>query len=345
MKVCIAYHEKFIEHNLGVLHPERPRRLVEIVSLLRKELYDKLDFIEPKEADEKDLLKVHSKDYIDLVKRLSERGGLIDLDTPVPKGTFEIAKLAVGAGIRVVSEIHKESYKADFALVRPPGHHAGKDFGGGFCYFNNIAIAVRYLQSRGIKKCAILDWDAHHGNGTQDIFYDDPTVLYFSTHQSPLYPGTGKIDEIGINEGEGYNINFPLKAGTTGKSFEFILDEIFIPVVREFEPDFVLVSAGYDAYFRDPLTNLNFTVETYANATRKVKELSEEICEGRLAFFLEGGYELKGLSYSVLATVSTLVDSPIVIEPYRVGEQKVDEYVKDRVEKLKKVLMKYWSVF
>jgi len=277
---------------------------------------------------------------------MSKIGGILDPDTPVPKETYEIARLSSGGAIEAGRLVCEKIVDASFALIRPPGHHAGKDFGGGFCYLNNTAIQIRYLQAnKKVKKVAILDWDAHHGNGTQDIFYDDDSVLYFSTHQFPFYPFTGDFNEIGKDKGKGFNVNVPLDVGTSGKDFEYIVKEIFIPIVKEFKPDLITVSAGYDAYFLDPLTSLNFSVTTYANVTKLLKETAKKICGGKVSFILEGGYHLIGLSHSVLATVLTLLDSKRIKEPYLPPEQKISREIKERVKKLKKILNEYWNVF
>ena len=205
---------------------------------------------------------------------------------------------------------------------------------------------IEHLKAKyGLKKFAVLDWDVHHGNGTQDIYYYDPSVLYFSTHQSPLYPGTGMFQEIGEGAGKGYKINFPLMSQTSGKSFEYILEEIFVPVVESFKPDMICVSAGYDAYFRDPIANLNFSIMTYVNATEVVKKLADKVCDGRAVVILEGGYDLDALPQCVLATVSKLAGFDKIKESYPPPEQKIDDSVRIKTDQLKKILSNYWNVF
>ena len=190
MRVAIIHHKKFIEHELGFGHPERPERLVATLELLRNIIDEKKIFlIEARSATEDDLVRVHTDEYVERVRRLSEIGGMIDLDTPAPKGSYERALMAAGGALLAGELVADGSYESSFALTRPPGHHAGMNYGGGFCFFNNVAVMINYLkEKKGFKKFLILDWDVHHGNGTQDIFYRDPSVLYFSIHQMPLYP-------------------------------------------------------------------------------------------------------------------------------------------------------------
>lgn len=347
MKTGIIYHEKYLEHNLGLGHPESPERLKKTMEVLKKFL-DKpnIKLIKPTPAKEEDLLRVHTKDYVENIKSMSQTGSALTMDTPVPSGVYEIAKLSAGGAILGGKLVCDKKVDNAFALIRPPGHHAGKNFGGGFCYFNNIAVMIEYLRAHhNLKKFAILDYDAHHGNGTQDIFYEDPSVLYFSTHQSPLYPGTGKIDEIGEGKGKGFNVNIPLNPGTSGVSFIFILKEIFIPLTQEFKPDIICISAGYDAYFKDPLTNLNFTIQTYADTIRLVKDVAEKVCDRKIIILLEGGYNLDALSQGVLATVSTLAGLNEIKEPYPTPEQKIDNEMKERILAIKKILFDHWKIF
>ena len=344
MKTAIIYHPKYVEHNLGEGHPERPERLRKTMELLRKNVLGDVLLIEPKAASEKDLLRVHTQRYVEYVRDASREGGMIDMDTPVPRGTYEIALLSAGGAILAGEIVMKNEAPNTFAVLRPPGHHSGRDFGGGFCYFNNIAIMIEYLKEKhSIRRAMILDWDVHHGNGTQDIYYEDNSVLYFSTHQSPLYPGTGRMSELGSGAGLGYNINFPLSPGSTGADFLYILKEMFVPLAEEFRPDFIAVSAGYDAYFIDPLASLGFTIQTYADATKIVKKTAEKVCNGRLAVLWEGGYHLDAISYGSLATAAVLAgkDGEAVKEINAPPTQSVS--VQPRVAEFRKVLGKYWT--
>jgi len=304
--------------------------------------------LEPKPASIEDLKLVHTDQYIEKVKLTSSHGGMLTLDTPVRPGTFEIARLSAGGAILAGETVIEGKAKNSFALIRPPGHHAGRDYGGGFCYFNNVAVMIEHLRNKfGMKRFMIVDWDVHHGNGTQDIFYRDPTVLYFSTHQMPLYPGTGYMNEIGEGEGRGYNVNLPLPAGTTGEAYEQILSELVNPLVEEFKPEIIAVSAGQDAYFADPIANLQFTVHTYTKTTRRLMDLAQTICKGRLTMALEGGYNLEALPEIITGIIATLAELPgsEASEPYPPPGQKRSREVEERIRQLKTILSEYWKVF
>jgi acetoin utilization deacetylase AcuC-like enzyme len=347
MKTALVYHEKYLEHNLGPGHPETPERLSRTMIVLNK-ILKKPEIVQmrPEPGTEDDILRVHTKNHFFSIKSKSYVGDVLTSDTPVPRGTYDLACLSAGGAILAGKAVCEKQADNAFALIRPPGHHAGRNFGGGFCFFNNMAIMIEHLRANyGLKKFAILDWDVHHGNGTQDIYYQDPSVLYFSTHQSPLYPGTGTFEEIGDGPGKGYKINFPLMSETSGASFEYILEEIFVPVTEAFKPDIICISAGYDAYFRDPIANLSFTIKTYANATELVKKLAEKVCDGRVVVVLEGGYDLDALPQGILATVSKLAGLDNIKEPYPPPKQELSDYVREKVSLVKRNLSPYWNVF
>ncbi len=342
----IVYHEAYLRHKLGRGHPERPERIESILEAVEEVLKrEDVATLEPKPASTKDLLRVHTEDYVAKIQGMSETGGILTMDTPAPPGVYETARLAAGGAMLAGESVVEGRVDNAFALARPPGHHAGRASGGGFCFFNNIAIMVEYVRSHhDLKKFAILDWDVHHGNGTQEIFNRDPDVLYFSTHQSPLYPGTGAIEQIGEGLGQGSKVNVPLRPGTSGASFKYILTELFAPLVKQFRPDFIAVSAGYDAYFDDPLANLRFTIETYSYSATFVKDLADELCGGKLAVVLEGGYNLKAVSQGVLATLSSMLGLGRVEEPLPVPSQVVDEAVRGEVSQIKEILSRYWNI-
>jgi len=346
LRVGVVYHERYLEHDLGFGHPERPERLKAILRLLEPHLdRPELVLLRPEAASEDDLLRVHSREYVGYVEELSRSGrGGLSIDTPAPRGVYETARLAAGGAILAGESVARGDVDRAFALVRPPGHHAGRNYGGGFCFFNNIAIMIEHLKAeRGLEKFAILDWDVHHGNGTQDIFYEDPTVLYFSTHQYPLYPGTGRLHEVGRGDGAGYNVNVPLPPGSTGADFLYALRELFIPLVEEFKPDIICVSAGYDAYFRDPLASLRFSIGTYTEATRALVDLADGVCGGRVVVVLEGGYNLDAVSHGVLTTILTMAGLDGVEEPHPPPAQVVGDAVREEVDALKEILSQYWS--
>lgn len=349
-KTVLVYHPDYIKHNLGFDHPERPERISKVVEHLKDTSLlsnHKVLVAYPDPLSDEDLLLVHTKDYIEKIRDMSNYGGMLSIDTPIQNNTFDIAKLSAGGAVLAGKMILEGKACNAFGLIRPPGHHAGKDYGGGFCYFNNIAILVEYLRKHfRLKRFMIMDWDVHHGNGTQDIFYEDPTVLYFSTHQMPLYPGTGYIEEIGEGEGKGYTINLPLNAGTSGKTYEKILDDLFLPLAKEFRPDIILVSAGQDAHTADPIANLQFTNQDYIMMTKRIMEVTESICKRRLAMVLEGGYNLVALSETISGIITTMIGmNQLDILKSSSTEVKVDKEVESRIRQLKTILKNYWKIF
>jgi acetoin utilization deacetylase AcuC-like enzyme len=235
-----------------------------------------------------------------------------------------------------------------FALVRPPGHHAETDRAMGFCLFNNVAIGARFgLQSLGLERIAIIDWDLHHGNGTQNSFYTSKDVLYFSTHAYPYYPGSGSLGEIGAGEGEGYTINVPLSGGHDDRAFAKIFQEIILPVTREYRPDFIIISAGFDTYFADPLGTMAVTEQGFACMTKQVVDLAAEICQGRLLIALEGGYNLRGLRDGVLGVLAELSGNPAC--PGKVDESALQAIIESErevpvIEQVRNIAKRYWSL-
>ena len=298
----LVYHEDYLKHRTRPGHPERPERLTAILEHLEQTgLYEQLTLIEPAPAAIEWIAQVHSPEYIRSVERTCKAGGILDSgDTPVSRESYAVARLAVGGVLAAADAVMGGEVRNAFCLVRPPGHHATRDRGMGFCIFNNVAIAARYLQQHhGLQRILIVDWDVHHGNGTQEAFYDDPTVMYFGVHQYPFYPGTGGADERGSGPGEGFTINVPLPAGSGGAEFLAAFEDVLAPAAEEFKPDFILVSAGFDAHADDPLAGMRLTAEDFRDLARVVKTLTEKHCEGRLVAVLEGGYDLEALSASV----------------------------------------------
>ncbi|MEM3017689.1 MAG: histone deacetylase [Candidatus Bathyarchaeia archaeon] len=334
---------------MGPAHPERPERITRTIDYL-----DEVGLLEdpgvhlfkPEPATVEELKLVHTARYIERIRSLSVRGGMLTLDTPVPPSTYEVARLSAGGAMLAGGVVAEGKVKNSFALIRPPGHHAGRDFGGGFCYFNNVAVMVEHLRARyGMKRFMIIDWDVHHGNGTQDIFYSDPTVLYFSTHQMPLYPGTGTIDEIGEGEGRGFNVNLPLSPGTSGEVYRQIVNELIEPLADEFKPEIIAVSAGQDAYFADPIANLHFSADAYFHMTKLVMQIADRHCSGRLAMALEGGYNLEALP-RIIASIIVAQSRPNikVFEPTP-PRQRESQEIKERIIQVKATLSEYWKAF
>ncbi|HEX2912290.1 MAG TPA: histone deacetylase [Chloroflexia bacterium] len=311
--VAIVSSPLFQNHNTG-RHVESPAR-AEAVHRLSLELLanhpQKFTHLEPLQASPERIETVHSAQYVRQIERICERGGgALDLNTTVSTRSYETALYAAGGLLKGVESVINGEAAAAFALVRPPGHHAVPKNSLGFCLFNNVAIAARYLlEDCGLERILIVDWDVHHGNGTQDIFYNDPRVLFFSTHQYPLYPGTGSLNETGQDRGKGFNCNLPLPAGCGDAVIERAFDSLLEPLVERFKPEFILVSAGYDAHWRDPIARLTLTAAGYANLTRRVQAWASTFCQGRMALTLEGGYDLLALESSVKATLLTLAGS------------------------------------
>ena len=308
-KTGLVRDKRFTLHDPGYGHPESPMRLESIYSLFsRTGLFEKNSDVMPVEAEPADILAVHTRMFYDFV--LSTRGEehYFDADTSTSPGSVEAALLAAGGTVKLVDEIVAGKLDNGFALVRPPGHHAEPWKAMGFCVFNNVAIAARHATNvLGLERVLIFDWDIHHGNGTQDIFYDDPKVLYISTHRYPYYPGTGGFDEIGAGPGEGYTIDVPLPPRMGDAEFNEIIERVVTPAAERFKPELILVSAGYDCAKGDPLGDMAISVDGFAMMTSKVMELAAGFCKGRVAMALEGGYNIEMLSRSVQATVETLM--------------------------------------
>ncbi len=310
-KTGLAYHSDFVNHDTGPGHPERPDRIRRgIKAIQASDYWGELHLIEPTHATVEQIRYAHASDYVDHVRRCCEQEINLDYDTPVVKESFNIARLSTGGLLRAVDAVMAGTVRHAFALVRPPGHHATPSRSMGFCLFNNIAVAARYLQrEHSIEKVAIIDWDVHHGNGTQDIFYADPTVFFFSIHQSPLYPGTGAANQTGSGDAVGTTLNTPVPPGSDIGTYVETFEKVLTPALLNFSPDFILVSAGFDAHRLDPLATINLTAEGFATLTSIVVDLAAETAEGRIVSALEGGYSLKGLSESIVAHLGQLVKS------------------------------------
>ena len=294
----IIYHPDYLLHETGN-HPERKERLLAIMHLIEESEID-LHKIKPEPASIEEMQYVHDPEYINKVKEYSEREIPLDPDTVLCRESYHAALLAAGGMISAVDDGRA------FALVRPPGHHALSDRGMGFCLFNNIAIGARHAQRTGYDRVLVVDWDVHHGNGTQHIFYDDPSVFYFSVHQYPHYPGTGSAGETGSGAGQGYTLNVPLPAGSGDAEYINVFRNILIPAALGFDPDIVLVSAGFDAHIDDPLAGMAVTTAGFGRMASIVSSIADRCCDGRLAITLEGGYDLNALSHSVLAVLKVM---------------------------------------
>ena len=296
-KVGFVYSDTFLLHQPPVGHPERPERLGAIVSVLKEVgAWDTLHHISPSACSDAQLLSVHTTEHVELVRSVCEKGGgmLDEGDTHAVEQSFNVARLAAGSVVGAIDAVVGGDVDSAFCAVRPPGHHAERDRPMGFCLFNNVAVGARHGQHKhGIERIAILDWDVHHGNGTQHIFEADPTVLYISLHQYPFYPGTGAKNEKGIGKGEGYTMNFPLPVGTEEESYLSIFRDHIVPTLSRFNPGLLIISAGFDAHKDDPLGGMRLTETSFAKMTELVKGVAPVVS------VLEGGYNLEALSRSV----------------------------------------------
>jgi len=314
MATGILYHDSFTRHTYPG-HPENHQRVQAIMRQLKHEdkVLEKLTPIEAREASADDICIGHSADYIAEVQSVSQRGGgMLDADTYMNEFSYEAAARAVGGTLDMISKIVSNELSNGFALTRPPGHHARRQRGSGFCIFNTVAVAALALRSlHNVERVAILDFDVHHGNGTQAIVEEEPAILYISSHQYPFYPMTGALNSIGSKAAKGTKINLPLPEGTGDEGFQKIYKEIVFPALERFSPDFLLVSAGFDAHFQDPLAGLNITLTTYHWLATQLFTLAQKICQGRLIYCLEGGYNRKVLAFAVSDIFRTLLgDSP-----------------------------------
>jgi len=305
----LVYHEDYLRHFAGRGHPERPERLESIMNHLSEtKLLDKLVSIEPYSAEIDWIATIHTRDYIDSIEQACAQGyGHLDADTGVCPESYPAALLAAGGAMAAVDAVMDNKIDNAFCAVRPPGHHAERNRARGFCLFNNIAITARYIQQQyQLEKILIIDWDVHHGNGTQNSFYDDPSVFYFSIHQWPHYPGTGLHTEKGIGKGEGFTLNVPLASGHGNNDYIDIFNNQLVPAAKNFQPDFILISAGFDGHYQDPLAGMQLTEKGYGRLTQIVVDLAEEFCKGRIISLLEGGYNLEVLARCVAAHLEAL---------------------------------------
>lgn len=317
MSVGLVYDPIYLEHDTGS-HMENATRLVSVVKLLEQtNMVEQIVPVAPRAATIDELAKVHSKYYISQVESIARMGaGWLNADTVVSPASYEVALHAAGGLINAVDAVMAGEVASAFALVRPPGHHATHSEALGFCLFNNIAVAARHaIDSYQLERVLIVDFDVHHGNGTQDTFYEDPRVLYFSTHQYPFYPGSGRIDEIGAGEGEGATVNVPMPAWCGDEEYLRVFEEILIPVARRFQPQLIMVSAGYDAHWGDNISLMQVSVTGFSKMVRILKTLADELCQGRLVLTLEGGYLDEALASSIKATLDVLLGNSDIVDP------------------------------
>lgn len=321
-----AFYDPIFLKHYEFMHPERPQRLEAIRESLESfGMLNQLTWPSFEPASQHQITAVHSLGHYTRVQHLCQQGGgRFDADTYANEYSFEAAVKAAGAAVAAVDAVLSKRYRLAVALVRPPGHHATPEHPMGFCLFNNIAIAARHaVDARGLARVMIVDWDVHHGNGTQDIFYQDSRVLFFSTHQYPFYPGSGHWREIGAGAGEGLTVNVPLPAGTGDAGYARVWAEVLAPVVRRFEPQLILISAGFDAHWRDPLAAMRLTLDGYDHLARELRHLAEEV-GAPIAVVLEGGYDLDAVALGMLTTLRALQGQSPLIDCLGPGPQRPD---------------------
>jgi acetoin utilization deacetylase AcuC-like enzyme len=332
LNTAYVYDPVYLEHDLPS-HPENARRLQRILGVLEEEgLLERLTHLNPRPATDKELERVHMPEHVARVRRVAESGGgNLDADTYVAPRSYDAALMAAGGLVRAVEAVLTGEIDNVFALVRPPGHHATPSRAMGFCLFNNVAVAARAaLADGGVERVFIVDFDVHHGNGTEAVFAGDPAVFYASTHQYPYYPGTGHWSEVGSGVGEGSVLDVPLPPGVGDAGYARIFSELVLPLAERFDPDLILVSAGYDAHWNDPLAQMNLSLGGYAWLERELVAAATRLCEGRIVFALEGGYQLDVLAYGVLNAFYAMLGENTIADPFGPAprsERPVDDLI------------------
>lgn len=340
-------------HDPGQNHPERIDRLRVIYSFIENpDVYKKFVFPPFEPAEREQIVRNHDQSLVDRVASTAGKSyDFLDQDTATSAQSYEAACSAAGSVMKGVDLLMEGEVDNGFALVRPPGHHAERDRSMGFCLFNNIALAACHAREKhGLERIMIVDWDLHHGNGTQFSFYNSPETLYISTHQYPYYPGTGSLEEVGTGEGEGYTVNIPLPGGLGDTDYAAIFNDIIVPIGTSYDPQLILVSAGFDIYHGDPLGSMSVGPPGFSYMTRSLVQLAEEVCSGRILVTLEGGYNLKGQRDGALAVLSELLGSPLDdgMEYYMTDaeyeELATAHLTHSSIEQARQVAKKYWKM-
>jgi len=341
-KTAIVTDRAYLKHFAGRSHPERPERITAMIEMAESLKRDHLQFRAPRPATHDEIALCHRPSYIDVVERTSHLDHFdFDPDTHTSRDSYATALLAVGGVLTAVEAVFDGAAENAFALVRPPGHHALANRAMGFCFFNNVAIAAEWLiRRKGLRRVMVIDWDLHHGNGTQDIFYDSPEVLYASTHQFPHYPGTGSLMEVGAGEGLGYTVNAPMPAEYGDAEYLRVFDEVIVPIGRAFKPQFVLVSAGFDCHWRDPLGEMQVTENGFQQMMRRIKRLAAECCESKIVAALEGGYNLEAIANSGAVVIEEMGrEADEHFDPNPSGDR-----VMPIIERMRKGVGQYWNL-
>ncbi len=344
-KFGIVYHKDYLIHTQGQ-HPERKERLEHIVGAIAKRgLTDSLVMLDPVPAAVDDIALVHDSGYIKTIEEACSSGQrMLDMDTYIVPESYRVALLSAGGALTGLQEVMGSGPDKVFTLNRPPGHHAEKSRAMGFCLFNNIAVAAEVAKrDYGIKRIAIVDWDVHHGNGTQHSFENDPEVLFISTHQSPAYPGTGHLKDTGRGVGEGFTVNMPMPPGSGDQEYALFFDRVIIPILDQFKPELLMISSGHDAYRHDPLAGMSLTHQGFYKMADSLRQAAERHCQGRVLLCLEGGYHLEGQAGAVIQVLNGLGSFGLPLTE-RSPDLEPTGHAQARLEEVLQVQRKYWSL-
>jgi acetoin utilization deacetylase AcuC-like enzyme len=342
LKTAVVTDRRYLKHFAGRSHPERPDRIEVMIEMAESLRRPDLKFLTPRAATTEEIAMCHGVDYIHEVERTASQDRFdFDLDTHSSRDSYETALLAAGGVLTAVEAVMDGAANNAFAIVRPPGHHALPNRAMGFCFFNNLAIAAEWLiKVRGLKRVMIVDWDVHHGNGSQDMFYESAEVLYTSIHQFPHYPGTGSTHEIGYGPGTGYTVNMPMPAEFGDSEYLRAFDRLIMPIGRHFKPEFILVSAGFDCHFRDPLAQMRVTEAGFGAMARHVQRLAAECCDGKVVAALEGGYDLEAIAGSGRAVIEEFGrDGDEPIRPDQDGDRAMP-----MIERVSQNVGRFWNL-
>jgi acetoin utilization deacetylase AcuC-like enzyme len=341
MALTVFTSARFADHLTPPGHPERVERhaVMQVVAAEFRESGGSVR--DPRPASREELARIHDDSYLTFLRETAGRAIALDPDTFTSPDTYDVACLAAGAGVTAVDHVLAAGAGTRaLVLVRPPGHHAERNRAMGFCFFNNIAVAAAHARARGLSRVAIVDYDVHHGNGTQWSFYSDPSVLFVSSHQYPYYPGTGAAGEVGSEAGAGFTVNLPLAAGATDADYERVYDAVAWPILRTFKPQLILISAGFDAYKDDPLAGMRLEAECFGRLTSRLVAIADECCDGRIVALTEGGYHLKGIADSLRSVIAALEGNRGPAAPPQADAPRGDA----AIAAVKPHLAKYWPL-